>query len=160
MPLPSCQRIRRVLVLIPVVFLGGCAGGTQFDGIVTLDGNPLDEGTITFTLPASKEGSVGGPIKNGKYAIDAQRKLPPGTYRVEINALQPTGKKVENKSDPGTQVDEVKQLIPMKYNLKSELTVELKSGSNTANFELKSGGEIATPGAQNSKKDKVKAVGD
>jgi hypothetical protein len=160
MPLPTGSQIRRVLPLIPILILSGCGGGTQIEGSVTLDGKPVEDGTIAFSLVGGKDATVGGPVKNGKYSLESSRKLTPGTYRVEINWLEPTGKKVENKSDKGTEVEERKQLIPMKYNLKSELTTEIKSGSNSANFELKSGGEISAPGVQGSKQNKVKAVGD
>ena len=61
--------------------------------------------------------------------------------------VQETGKQIPNKNDPGTSIDETKQVIPDEYNRDSKTKAEIKSGSNTQNFELKSGGKITQGGA-------------
>jgi hypothetical protein len=141
------------------MFLAGC-GGNVLEGSVTLDGQPLAEGTISL-IPKGGGASFGAEIKNGKYSLTGlqQKKILPGTYRVEINSFKKTGKTIPNKSDAGTSIEETVQLIPTRYNSKSELTTEITSGSNTGNFELKSGGETA-PTGQGSPKPKEKAIGD
>lgn len=157
MLLSSLPRFCSIALVLPVLFLTGCGGGGRIEGTVTLDGQPVDGGTITFVSPDRNGGGAGGPIQGGKYAIET--KLPPGTYKVEINWLKSTGKQLPNKNDPGTTVDETKQVIPMKYNTQSELTADIKSGSNNFNFELKSGGPIDTRPA-GSPPPRTKAVGD
>jgi len=139
--------------------LAGCgSGGTRVEGTVTLDGAPVDGGSISFH-PEGGEGKPGGTeIKAGKYAIEGDKGLAPGKYKVVILWQKKTGKEVPNKSDPGTTMDETKQVIPMRYNSKSELTADIKSGTNSGvNFDLKSGGPI---GAGASDVGRTKAVGD
>jgi hypothetical protein len=154
MPLPSL-RFGLVALVLPVAFLAGCGGSNHIEGTVTLDGQPVDGGTISFINTSG--GSAGGQILDGKYSIES--KLASGTYKVQIEWLKKTGKTIPNKSDAGTTSDETKQVIPVEYNRQSNLTAEVKSGSNTFNFELKSGGLIDTraPGAPPTKS---KAVGD
>jgi hypothetical protein len=147
-----------LFVLTLPAFLTGCGGGGRIEGTVTFDGQPVDGGTIAF-IPTTGSGNVAGQITNGKYSLESPS-LAPGTYKVEINWMKPTGKQIPNKSDPGTNVDEVKQVIPMEYNTQSKLSAEIKSGSNAGvNFDLKSGGAVDTR-PQGSGPPKSKAVGD
>jgi hypothetical protein len=156
MSLLSSLRLRFAAFALPVVLLAGCGGTSRIEGTVTLDGQPVDGGTISFINPGGGE-NAGGKIQGGKYSIES--KLTPGTYKVEINWLKSTGKTVPNKSDVGTTQDETKQVIAMEYNKQSKLTAEIKSGSNTVNFELKSGGAIDTS-APGTAPPRTKAVGD
>lgn len=129
-------------LLLPV----GCGSGApSVEGNVTFDGQPVDGGMIKF-VPVDG-GDAGGQvdIKGGRYASEPSWKLPPGKYRVEVNWHERTWKPAPNKSDPGAVVAESKQRIPNKYNSKSELTVDLKAGSNSGvNFDLAAGGPIDT----------------
>ena len=141
-------RLRSALlpVAFALVFLAGC-GGPRAEGTVTLDGQPVEDGTITFFPEAGQGPNVPGEIKGGKYTIDSSRSLKPGPYRVEIYWFKKTGKQVPNTNDPGTKIDEAKQVIADEYNRSSKLKVEIKSGSNPLDFALKSGGVISGPGA-------------
>jgi len=127
---------------------------------VTFEGAPVDGGSITF-VPEGGQGKPGGAeIKDGKYVIEAEKGLAPGKYKVEISWRKKTGKQVDNKNDPGMPTDEVKQVIPIRYNTKTELTAVIKSGSNAGvNFDLKAGGPVGT-GLAGGNDTKVKAVGD
>lgn len=157
MPHPRWLRLGFVAFVVPVVFLAGCGGPPRLEGTVTLDGQPVDGGGITFVGTGTGGEKASGRIDGGKYSFES--KLAPGTYKVEINWLKSTGKQIPNKSDPGTSVDDVKQVIPMEYNSQTKLTAEIKSGSNTNNFELKSGGAIDTRPA-GSPPPRSKAAGD
>ena len=57
---------------------------------MTLDGEPLAEGTITFmAAPGSAAGVAtggGSTISNGSYSISQDQGLVPGTYNVAIYA--------------------------------------------------------------------------
>jgi hypothetical protein len=155
MRLLSSLRLGFVALACCVVFLSGC-GGNRIEGNVTLDGQPVDGGTITFVGP-NNQGKAGARIVGGKYTLDTP--LAPGTYKVEIEWMKKTGKTIPNKSDVGTTIDETKQAIAAEYNRQSKLTADVKSGSNTFNFDLKSGGAIDSrdPGAP---PPKTKAAGD
>ncbi len=114
-------------------------------GEVTLDGQPLETGSIAF-IPAegTQAPSVGGTIENGRYELPAEKGALVGKYNVRITSMQKTGKQIEAGSPepPGTMVDEVKQVIPPRYNTETELTAEVTAdGENTFDFKLESAAE-------------------
>ena len=130
--------ILAALMLLPI---GGCNRGKDFDlqavsGKVTLDSRPLDNGAIRFS-PADKQGLLSGSaIAAGEYHIPREKGLPPGKYTVQISsglegsASRPAG-------PPGDAPPPLKERIPEKYNSKSQLGVEVKSGGgNTFDFDL------------------------
>lgn len=124
-----------------LILSGGCGGGTQASvaGKVTLDGQPVENGLITFVpMDKSKGQTAGASISNGNYKIDSTNLPSPGTYRVEIIAKIKTGKKIPagSPSPPGTMIDETIDGIPLKYNKKSTLIQEFKVGTNTCDFVL------------------------
>jgi len=137
---PTCLACGLALVL-----LAGCSSKPSISGKVNFDNTPVDEGSITF-LPEGGQRAEGArataEIKDGKYEIPSEKGPPPGKYRVEIFWKKKTGKQIQNPTDPGTMIDESKQVIPEKYNVKSELTAEVKSGANTFDFDLKAGGPV------------------
>ena len=63
-----------------------------------------------------------------------------GTARVEISSSKMTGKMIEVGSPmpPGTKIEETVEAVPAKYNKSSTLTVDIKAGANTHDFELMS----------------------
>ncbi len=114
----------------------GAGMGASVTGKVALDGAPLDDATITFvpTVGGQRQ-AAWTAVKNGQYAIAAKDGLGTGQFRVEIRALRATGEKA-NQNEP--MLIPSKEAVPSKYNSKSELTVEIKPGQNTADFDLKS----------------------
>lgn len=121
-----------------VSVLTGCGGDGRrsVSGEVTLDGEPVDGGSIVF-LPSGGEGGKGAAeIVKGKYAIPTEQGLPPGSYRVEIHWLKPTGKQIPS-GDPGMMTDERAEAIPAQYHSASTLVAEITAGENKHNFHLK-----------------------
>ena len=59
-----------------------------------------------------------------------------GEFCVEIRAIRTVGA-LSNQNDP-TLVN-AKEVVPSRYNSKSELVKEMKSGENIANFEFHTG---------------------
>jgi hypothetical protein len=108
-------------------------------GEVKYDGELVDEGGIAF-IPDGGAGDsqtrATGEIVDGHYTLDSKRGPYPGHYRVEIYWNKKTGRQIGNR-DKTAFKDERKQVIPVKYNQRSELKVEIKPGSNTHNFDLK-----------------------
>jgi hypothetical protein len=106
-------------------------------GKVSLDGQPLESGEITF-VPTGGEGPAsGGKITNGSYAIVRADGPVPGPHRVSIYSARPTGKKIKDEADPRVLYDERVETIPDRYNALSQLTAKVKSGGgNTFDFEL------------------------
>ena len=105
-------------------------------GKVTLDGAPLDGGTISF-IPQSKGNPAGGPIAKGEYSVAPDNGANAGSYRVEVRWLRPTGEKYKD-DDTGQMIDVVKEAIPPKYNESSELKAEISAEKKSFDFELNS----------------------
>ena len=78
----------------------GCSRATgrqALEGTVTLDGNPLAEGSIVFIPQAgTKSPTCGGNISQGRFSILPAGGASCGTFRVEITAARNTGRKVMN----------------------------------------------------------------
>jgi hypothetical protein len=126
------------LVGLLLVIGSGCGGGPQNEavsGSVTWKGQPLDQGTIEF-VPAGQGVPVGGVILNGRYQFLSTPGVPPGTYQVRISSRKGKASRPDiadfEMSDPT-----VKEQIPAKYNVKTELKAEVKrGGGNTFDFDL------------------------
>jgi len=119
---------------------GGCGasdplGRRAVSGTVTLDGTPLSDGAVSFQPTGQGATSSGAVISAGKYAIARDRGLPPGKYRVVINAVKPgTGTTLPEGKMPGEEVGTPPvELIPAEWNTKSQNIVEVGS-SRPANF--------------------------
>ncbi len=125
------------------VELAGCGGKYSgerrfpLSGKVTVDGQPMEHGLISF-LPQGEGGRVcGGPITNGAYSIPTEMGATAGKYQVKINWNRPTGRKV--KDWEGEEImDETKEGLPAKYHQDSELTADVSADQTTFDFNLKS----------------------
>lgn len=135
---------RYPLFLLTTLCLAGCGGGgSDFDraevgGKVTVNGEPLEEGTIEFLPTGETPGpSVGGVIEKGEYEIPSEKGPAVGTHQVKIEAMRKTGRKVMG-GPPGEEslIDERKPFIPANYNSQTTLTADIQSDTNQADFEL------------------------
>ncbi len=139
----------RWLAVLAIFFfagsISGCGPGTdgrvKAMGEVTLDGTPLDSGTIELH-PKSPGGTMtGGMIKNGKFEIPAEQGPKPGSYEVRIFAASGAGAAVNASEPPGpeSQAKAPAERIPPRFNVKSELTTEIgANGEEALKFEVKS----------------------
>lgn len=132
-----------VLACSLLLAAAGCGGPDRaaITGQVTLDGQPVDGGSIRF-LPLEGPGTLAAsaPIEGGKYSIPASSGPGIGPCRVEIRWLRPTGRQVEARGlpQPGATMEEKREAVPARYNTASELTAHAKSGRNTFDFALTS----------------------
>ncbi|MFH1924018.1 MAG: hypothetical protein ABIP48_29540 [Planctomycetota bacterium] len=134
--------IRRNLSWAPLavllVVIAGCDGSNRagVTGEVTLDGQPVEDGTISFV--PSGGAAAWGDIKGGRYSISAAEGPGVGTSRVEIRWDRKTGKKspAVPPAPPDTMIEETEEAVPARYNAESELKAEVKSGKNTFDFKL------------------------
>lgn len=139
----STQRTLGLLLIVLIIVPGcGTKGTNQGDvsGEVKLDGQLLEYGSILF---APAEGTVGvvtgGPIEKGRYQLSGASCVAVGYNRVEIRAVRETGKMVPKPfASQGEMVNEQVEAIPPKFNSASILKVDIKSGDNTADFEVTS----------------------
>jgi len=131
------QRAGWACLWLALLGLAGCGGGrmSQVSGVVKLDGNPLEAGTITFT-PADGQAEVtGGEIKAGRYTV----LVPVGTTKVSISAPKVVGKKPIYPGQPDSPMMPITlEALPARYNERTELQYEVKSGPNEKDFELQS----------------------
>jgi len=128
-----------LLIATWAVCIVGCAqnSAAPVHGKVTLDGESIAAGNIAFLPTAGSGRKAAAAIEQGVYSLTPSDKLSPGTYRVEISWPKPTGRKIPS-ADPGMQADEMREAVPAKYNSKSELTVEVRSGDDEKDFALSS----------------------
>jgi hypothetical protein len=103
-------------------------------GKVTLDGQPLTNGTIAFLATTEGQRQAGGPIVNGVYDIPEGQGPNAGPHRVEIRSMKPTGKKFKD-SDTGEMIDQMVEALPPRYHEKSILTATIGEQGEW-NFEL------------------------
>lgn len=107
-------------------------------GSVTLDGKPLSDAAITF-LPVDGGPAATAELSEGAYAIGQSQGPSPGRYSVEIVAIRPTGKRVPHPDLRSETTDEVRNILPARYNARTKLEVDVKpDDANTFNFRLSS----------------------
>jgi hypothetical protein len=132
-----------VLIAALAITLAGCGPRSdrlQISGNVTLDGAPLDGGSIRFTSMGGKQIASGASIQQGDYHIPQEKGLTPGKYHVEITAPDVKAKPVMVPVGSGGRAMPVQpDRIPPKYNINSKETVEVSvDGDNHFTFDIKS----------------------
>jgi hypothetical protein len=132
------MRIRKAVsgsvILMVFLVLVGCGGEPVASGTVKVDGQPLEEGNISFFPVDGKSTTAGGPIKGGQYTVN----VPTGTMKVVISKAKIVGyKKLYNTPD-AKQYPVTAEALPDRYNEKSELRLDVKPGKNQKDWELNS----------------------
>jgi hypothetical protein len=132
------------MVLLPVL---GCAAEAPkivpVSGLVTLDGKPLANATVTFS-PIAKpgevnagDGSAGKTNANGEYTLTTSRGVPGaqvGKHRVSISLLAQQAGASDERRRGGPPLE---NKVPARYSDNSELTFEVTAaGPNRADFVL------------------------
>ena len=115
------------------------AAHAEVTGTVTLNGSPLDGGSIRFSsLDAGKKYSSGAMIQNGQYQVPQSHGLPPGRYHVEISAPDANSRPVMVSATPGgPAIPVAPNRIPPEYNRDSKQTVEVTAdGDNHFEFAI------------------------
>lgn len=139
----------RVGLLLAVVgsglFVVGCGSKSTKEGFVpaygtvTLDDKPLPNAEIVFETEKGR--STGRTDSSGKYRAEYSRTLHgvgTGTARVKISSkvIFPDENLADYQFDPKTGEHSKPELVPPKYNTKTELTVEIKDGGAPYDFPL------------------------
>lgn len=128
-----------LLILLPLLMASGCGENDPLNrqaisGKIMLDGEPLVDGTVEFT-PVGNGVPSGASVKDGLFTIPEEKGLPPGDYVVRISAANSSGVTTEM---PGESNQIALELIPEKYNTKSELSYHVdEKGSNVLDLDLK-----------------------
>lgn len=127
-------RVAEVAFVVLCVLTAGCGAGDwgTATGRVTLDGEPLKQGVVSFH-PAGSDATAYGQVNDGSFTVNTGQKsgLKAGSYIVTVSAtsVPPSG---------SNQV--AKLLTPQKYASKatSDLKAEVKPSSNQFEFALRS----------------------
>ena len=136
---PRCtSRVSWLLAVLSVLgsaAFSGCgnsstAGKYRVSGTVTLDGEDVTNGFVTFVPDGDRFiSSDAGYISDGRFSFEAW----PGPKRVEIEAIRFT----DGPDDPLTGGRPTEQYIPKAYNVDSTLRVEVVlDGKNNFSFDL------------------------
>ncbi|MEO2049398.1 MAG: hypothetical protein ABGX16_22805 [Pirellulales bacterium] len=125
-----------------ILFLVGCGGKPAIvSGIVTINGNPLDQGTVGFAPVSGGMRAVGLIQGDGSYQLRTNREkgLEVGNYVVTVLSREIL------KSKPGQPPMPGKYLAPKKYGRAktSGLSFEVVRGNNTIDIELQGESQAA-----------------
>jgi hypothetical protein len=119
------------------LLLAGCSGGNPLGtvtGQVKLDGQPLRTGLIRFVPVDGKGQTADTGITEGKYTAT----VPVGEVVVEITAPLVVGKQKMYATADSPVVETVAELLPARYNVRSELRLTVQKGSQEKHFEMRS----------------------
>jgi hypothetical protein len=121
---------RQVLLPGLVLLLAtGCSHGPPYgdlSGQVTLNGQPVQSGTMRFEPADGNSASAGTVIQDSRYTVH----LPVNSFRVKISS--PKSPKATGQSEGGL----MEEAIPSRYNIQTELSVEVNEGNNQKDFSL------------------------
>lgn len=102
-------------------------------GTVTVDGAPLEEGTIHFRLVGNSTAKeVGAAVHEGEFTLPMGHKLGPGEYNVSVEGFKKTGRML---TDP--QRGKVAETIQIKFRNSPQKVDLSSSNSNRVQIELK-----------------------
>lgn len=116
-----------ILLVLSALLIAGCSssvdnqGFFKVDGTVTYDGQPLDNGWITFRSQGGDAKNVAAQIEGGKFSVKIQE----GVKLVEISAEREVPGKFSVGAN-GEKVPAKESFIPAIYNTKSELKTTVK----------------------------------
>ena len=108
--------------LVSCVLASGCGSAgkvSTVEGAVTVDGEPVPTGTISFSpLESGGAQAVSADIREGTYRSE---EVPRGKLLVHINAFVDTGEKFY---EFGIAYPKMKNLVPEKYQMGIEFTAD------------------------------------
>lgn len=139
-----------LVLIVALLVCTGCGGeaiqvAKNVSGVVTLNGKPLPNASVTFVPAASKGNQNAGPTAqgitdaSGKFKLDVGPETSGavvGHCRVYITTL--IGQPGADDRDAGGPMAVQKDKLPAKYNMNTELSFDVPSeGTDSANFDLK-----------------------
>jgi hypothetical protein len=115
--------------------LAGCGGDglTAISGTITYDGQPVQRGKILFRASRGDGPTAAAIVEDGKFIV----RVAPGAKHVAIEGFRTIGRRHYDPRNPASpMIDVVEQILPARYNAKSELTCEIVPGAPTCDFAL------------------------
>ncbi|HCS53380.1 carboxypeptidase-like regulatory domain-containing protein [Rubinisphaera sp.] len=138
------KNIQFLSVALFCFMLTGCGGSSgpplgNVSGTVTLDGKPLEDATVTF-YPGEGRSAIGTTDASGNYTLQFNQDRAGAPIGENIVSITTKREPYHDESNTGNDIEGRKEVVPLRYHAKSELKADVKSGSNTFNFDLESGG--------------------
>jgi hypothetical protein len=129
---------RSGVLVVLVLLISGCGGSgeptARVEGAVSIGGEPVQQGMISFT---PKESGAGMPatadILNGRYQASG---VPMGRVLVQIHATKETGKMLTDEAEGG-QYAEAVDIVPEKYRSGIEITISGREDSHDFDLTLR-----------------------
>ena len=122
-------------IVLASLMLGGCSDelptGTVA-GRVTLDGQPVKDGLVKFVPVAGDLPTADARIVDGVY----EAVVPVGKFKVQISASRKVGQIKMYDTPDSPVVDKMEEIIPPRYNVSSDMTIDVARGKNSKDFEL------------------------
>lgn len=110
----------------------------EVSGTIKLDGQPLAGALVEFT-PVKGRGSVATTDAEGHYTLKYTNDLNGavlGSHTVRISTGKPA-----SSGEGGQGQKAIPERIPPEYNSRSDKQVEVKAGSQTYDYDIKTGGQ-------------------
>lgn len=147
--LTRIEWVRSLMVLTAFVSLGlaGCGGPENLgsvSGQVKLGDQPLAGALVRFQPQQAGSPSSAITDDSGYFTLTYTRDLQGaelGAHRVTITTFS------RGNPDGEPPVPPVPERVPAQYNTASQLTADVKPGSNTIDFVLEASGPVAQPSA-------------
>ncbi len=133
-----CRGLCSLVLAVSSIATIGCGPADKFpryqvSGKVTFNGQPIEEGTITFADPATVQVNSGPLGSGGTYSTE----LPPGSFKVSV--APPLVETKGTGDSPPDFVPKKVNNIPKKYWVQesSGLTADVAKDKRTFDFDLK-----------------------
>jgi len=126
-----------LLCFVSLAGIAGCGspeGQGIVTGTVTLDDALLAEGVVRFVAVDGDSPTASAAVTKGKFVAT----LPIGQMRVSFSAPKVVGTRQMYDMPDSPMVDVVEELLPGRYNVRSELTLDVEQGSQEVSFPLES----------------------
>lgn len=142
----DCKTVILGLCCALSISVTGCGPGgpdiASVEGIVTMDGKPLEDCTVVFSAESGGRPAGAKTDADGKYVLNfsgGRQGAIPGPNIVRITMASGPYEGEDGKMIPARP-----ETVPAKYNSMSELKFTVVDGEkNTANFDLDSKGAVA-----------------
>lgn len=150
-PFYAPQSVAAAFVALALVGCGG-DGKTEYQGVATWNGVPIEEGYVELSPTDGQGQVVGADIKGGAFVL----RTVPGEKQVSVVAQKKIGERPPTERIPHPEPI-YQQFLPAKYNERSELRVTISADDPTVRLDLT--GEEAPTAPANEQQARAAAAG-